>query len=231
MLVLGIGVGGSLMAWLAFALVVLGIIYFAINYRGFRRGLLFTLLGITVLGAVGGVVAYFYNQQEEQRRQAERHAALTLIKPNQVETTDATLSIGTYSEMKATVTNKSAYHLKELALKITVVDCPATGTTVIPKAAGKGDVAQMRQRSEPSNPFDKIDPTARASKDDWSDLGVPVAKCTAIGQYIATEYALNIPSGQKRAFTGYVRLDHLPPLKPNEWSWNYSIVEVVAGRE
>ena len=67
------------MAWLAFALVVLGIIYFAINYRGFRRGLLFTLLGITVLG---GVVAYFYNQQEEQRRQAERHAALTLITVN-----------------------------------------------------------------------------------------------------------------------------------------------------
>jgi hypothetical protein len=102
------------MGWLAFAILVLGTIYFAVHYRGFRRGLLFVLLGLVALAAVGGVVAWFHSQQEEHRRLV----AKTLIKPE-----------------------------------------------------------------------------------------------------------------QKRAFRGYVRFDNLPPLKPNEWSWHYSIVEIVAARE
>jgi len=53
------------MAWLAFAIVVLGAICSAINYRGFRRVLMFTLLGIAVLAAAGEIVANFYNQLEE----------------------------------------------------------------------------------------------------------------------------------------------------------------------
>ena len=109
------------MEWIAFSIVVIGTIYFSIHYRRFRRGLMFTLLGVAVLAAVGGIVAYFYNQHEEQRRQVAR----ALIKPDQIEIAEATLSIGILSEMKAVVTNNSPYHLAELALRVTVMDCPA----------------------------------------------------------------------------------------------------------
>jgi hypothetical protein len=192
------------MDWLALAVVVVGTVYFTIHYPGFRRGLLFALLGIVALLVLGGVVGWFHSQQEAQQRQIAR----ALIKPDQIEITDAMLWIG--SEMKAVVTNKSPYHLADLALKVTVMDCPA-------------------------NVFDKFDPSPppgfvldRPSAEPRSGKEV---KCTAVGQYVAKEYGVNIPSGQKRAFRGYVRFDNLPPLKPNEWRWHYSIDEIVAGSE
>ena len=191
------------MEWLAFVIVVLGTIYFAIHNRGFRRGLLFTILGIALLAAVGGVVGYFNDQQNEQRRQIAR----TLIKPDQLEITDATLSIGTLSEMKAIVANKSPHQLAELALKVTVVDCPA-------------------------NIFDKFDPPPPPGfepvKKSRPEIGEPFGKCSAVGEYVVREYGLKIPSRQKRAFRGYVSFPNLPPLEQNEWSWHYSIIEIVA---
>jgi len=191
------------MEWLAVSIVVVGATYFAIHYRGFRRGLLFMLLGIAVLAAIGGVVGYFYDQRQDEKRRMARQ----LIKPDQLEISDAILSIGTLSEVKAVITNKSSFHLKELALRVTVVDCP-------------------------TNFFDKFDPPSASGyepvKKAEPGAGKSVGKCTAVGEYVAREYGLNIPSGQKRAFNGYVRFENLPPLKPNEWSWYYSVVEIVA---
>jgi hypothetical protein len=186
---------------------VLGTIYFAVHYRGFRRGLAFTLVALVALVAVGGIVGWLYSQQEEQQRQVAR----TLIKPEQIEITDATLSIGTYSEMKAAVTNKSPYLLVELALMVKVLDCKYYDSANQPTAPPPGFVPDKSK--------------------DGPHAGNIVGKCTTVGQYVAREYSLNIPSGQKRAFRGYVRFDNLPPLREKEWTWHYTIQEIVAGRE
>jgi hypothetical protein len=189
------------MEWLAFAILAVGVTYFAIHYRGFRRGLLFTLLGIVVLAAIGGVVAYFYSKHEDEKHRI----AGQLIKPDQVEIADAALSLDDITS-QVSVTNKSPFLLKDLALRVTVLDCP-------------------------SNVFDKFDPQMPSGlAGTKGDLlpAKPAGKCTAVGEDVAKEYGLNIPSGQKRAFKRYVSFRNLPPLKPKEWSWHYSIVEVVA---
>jgi len=192
------------MGELALAIVLLGTVYFAIHYRGFRRGLIFTLLGVFVLAAVSGVVVWFYSQQEAQRRKIAR----TLIKSDQLEITDATLSIGTSAEMKALVTNRSPYPLKELTLEVTVIDCPTNFFD--------------RSDSSPLSPVKKGE--EQPEKKD--------RKCTAVGQSVVREYWIgSIPSGQKRTFSGHARFDNLPPLKSNEWTWHYSIAEIVADRE
>jgi len=194
------------MGWLALAIVVIGTIYFAIHYRGFRRGLLFSAVGLLLLAAVGATIAWFHSQQEEQRRTV----AKTLIKPEQIEISDATLSIGIGSELKAAITNRSSHHLAELALKVTVMDCP-------------------------QNYFDKFDPVSEVPKGVVGEENpftkykqAANAKCNIVGQYVVRQYGIDIPSGQKRAFSGHPYFTNLPHLKPNEWSWNYAIEEIVA---
>ncbi|MGE3915431.1 MAG: hypothetical protein AB7F78_06995 [Hyphomicrobiaceae bacterium] len=192
------------MDWIALSIFVLGTTYFAIQYRGFRRGLLLMLLGLVALAAVGGIYSYFHNLQQDQRRQV----ALSIIAPNQIELAEAALSLGVPSEMKAVVANNSPHQLAELAVRVTVMDCPA-------------------------KVFDKVYPPQTGDEsvkkgDPWAEFRTQGAKCAAVGQDVARHYGLNVPSGQKRAFRGYVRFDNLPPLKPNEWSWRYSIVEIVA---
>ena len=194
------------MEWMAFSALVLGTFYFVIHYRGFRRTLTFTILGVVVLAVVGGIVSYLFDQQAQQRRQV----ASLLIKPNQIEIADAKLSIGISAELKAVVTNKSPYDLAELALMVTVMDCPGNAfyESAPPPPSGYVLEKQGEQSSEKNS-----------------------VKCNAVGEYVARDYGINIPKGQKRAFEGYVHFYNLPPLKPNEWSWHYSIVEIVAVRD
>jgi hypothetical protein len=53
-------------------------------------------------------------------------------------------------------------------------------------------------------------------------------KCSVIGEGIASSSSMSIPSGQSRAFDESVEFRNLPPLKPNEWSWTYSIDRISA---
>ena len=60
------------MAWLAAAIFGVSVIYFAIHYRGFRKGLLIALGVIAGFGALGDAYLYLDQQQAALKREAAR---------------------------------------------------------------------------------------------------------------------------------------------------------------
>lgn len=172
------------MALLTFFLVVIAVLYFAIHFPRFRRGVFITLGIVFGLGALGGL----YLWAENENANAKRERSKNLIKLNEIAITDATLSLGSLGKLQATVTNNSRYTLTDITLNVSVTDCPAKG--LVPPAV--------------------------------------VFKCTIVGESNASEYSISIPPGQRRAIDTYVSFSNLPDLKPEGWSWSYSIVEVRA---
>lgn len=207
-------VGSDGMEWLALSIAFLGTIYFAIHYRGFRRGLLYVVGGLAGLGVIGGLVAWYNNHQSEERRRV----ASTLIEHGQIEIADAKLSLGITSELSAVVTNRSGHDLAELSLKVIVTDCPRNlFADLIPPQPPSGFVLDPKTGSPEksrANPFDQFD----KSKD--------APKCGIVGQDLVRAYSIDVPRGQKRAFKAYVSLRNLPEMK--EWSWHYTIEQIVA---
>lgn len=108
------------MEWLALSISLLGTIHFAIHYRGFRRVLMYATGGMVVLAALAATVILYNNHQREDRRQV----ASTLIRPDQIEILDAELTLGTFPQLRGNAINRSGYELAELAVKVTVTDCP-----------------------------------------------------------------------------------------------------------
>ena len=51
--------------------------------------------------------------------------------------------------------------------------------------------------------------------------------CRVIGEASAPNYALDIPSGQRRAFREYLSLSNMPTLRPG-WAWSYSVETIEA---
>ena len=110
------------MEWLAFSIALLGTIYFAIHYRGFRRGLMYAVGGVVTLAAIAAI--YFWN--DNRRTEAQRQIASKLIRPDQIEILDAKLALGVAPQLSGTVINRSSHALAELAVKVVVTDCPNT---------------------------------------------------------------------------------------------------------
>ena len=199
------------MEWVALSITFLGLIYFGIHYRGFRRGLLYVTLGLVALGAVGGLVAWYNNYRTEERRRA----ASTLIDSRQIEIIDAKLALGVVPSLTGVVANKGLFPLRELSLKVTVSDCPPNlFSDLIPKPPPGYVLDPPNDASAGENPFAKY----KRAQD--------AAKCGVVGQDVATIYSINVPEGQKRAFQAYISLPNLPQMK--EWSWQYSIERVEA---
>ena len=64
------------MEWVAFAIVALGTTYFAVHYRGFRRGLLFALVGLIALVVVCGAFIWLENEQYSQEHRDPREVPI-----------------------------------------------------------------------------------------------------------------------------------------------------------
>lgn len=108
------------MEWLAFSIACVATIYFAIHYRGFRRGLMFVAGGVIALAAAA--VIYFWN--DNRQTEARRQIASKLIRLDQIRVLDAKLALGSFAEMSGTIVNRSDFELLGLAIKVVVSDCP-----------------------------------------------------------------------------------------------------------
>ncbi|MCC3246755.1 hypothetical protein LG047_15760 [Methylocystis sp. WRRC1] len=75
------------MEWLALSIAFVATIYFAIHYRGFRRGLLFLAAGAVVLAAMAAI--YFWN--DSRQTEARRQIASKLISREQIIISNAQL--------------------------------------------------------------------------------------------------------------------------------------------
>jgi hypothetical protein len=116
------------MEWLALSIALLGTIYFAIHYRGFRRGLMYAVGGVVTLAAMTAI--YFWN--DNRQTAGRRQIASTLIRPDQIEILDAKLALGVAPQLSGTVINRSSHALAELAVKVAVTDCPNTNPFLLP---------------------------------------------------------------------------------------------------
>ena len=182
-----------------------GTIYFAIHYRGFRHGLLYILGGLTMLCVLGGLGMWYSSYQSAERRRA----AAMLIKANEIKITGAKLSLGIAPELSGVVTNRSAYDLAELLIKVTVTDCPRNILAdLIPP---KTEETSKRPGRKPWEQFKKAQDTAN---------------CGIVGEDVVQVYSIDVPRGQKRAFSTFVSLRNLPKMK--QWSWHYSIKKIIA---
>jgi hypothetical protein len=119
------------MGWIFVTAVFLVIVFLSVRYRAFRRGLLITAIGVLALGAVGGVVAYLYDQQEER----EQQRLMRLIKDDDLKFERLTLSqssaLSEFWDLKGNVTNLSRHTLERFALRIEVHNCPEDNQCVV----------------------------------------------------------------------------------------------------
>lgn len=140
------------MEWLALSIAFVATVYFAIHYRGFRRGLMFVAGGLVALSVAWVIYWWHDNQQTEARRQI----ASKLIRPDQIGVLDAKLALGSFPQLSGTIINRSDHELAELAIKTVVSDCP--------RYAAKSDGKRWKLASlAPSPP---IEPTASAQSQD-----------------------------------------------------------------
>ena len=140
------------MEWLAFSIACVATIYFAIHYRGFRRGLMFVAGGLVALSAAW--VIYFWH--DDRQTEARRQIASKLIRPDQIGVLDAKLALGSFPQLNGTIINRSDHELAELAIKTVVSDCP--------RFAAKIDGKRWKLAS--LAPAPPVEPTAPAQNQD-----------------------------------------------------------------
>lgn len=124
------------MALLAVSLFAVAVIYFSIHYPRFRRGV-YIAAGIA-LGLVA--VAGIYIWQEEERVSAERERSKSLVKVSDIEVSNATLSLGVFGRLRATIANNSRHTLTDIILNVQVFECPQViGDSKKPKCRTVGE--------------------------------------------------------------------------------------------
>ena len=106
---------GWFLAAVIVALVVV-VIALAVSSSGVRYVLLAGVLGI-------GLYLWSVQEQDERRSRLARAA----IKVNEIEISDARLSMDAFGKFTATIINHSKFPLKSLTLRISIVDCAEKG--------------------------------------------------------------------------------------------------------
>lgn len=184
------------MEWIAFSIAFLGVIYFSIHDASFRKWV-FILLGASItLGTLGMVALIYRNEKDSERYRENIDRSRNLIRKDQIVLIGPMLSIGAYSQLSGDILNESSYKLKSVSFRVTVADC----------------VSSEQKESALAQP----QPT----------LSLSLAGCEIIGQDVVEMDTLDIPAGQKRAFSGSIRFDNMP--KVERMNWNLEVTEVVA---
>ncbi|TMJ94465.1 MAG: hypothetical protein E6G74_22965 [Alphaproteobacteria bacterium] len=113
------------MVWLFLSVVLIVVVYLAVQFPAFRKAIWVCLAGLFVLVAVGVGWLYYVKIQEDKRAELSRR----LINPDEIVFTDTVLgqSIGGLWRVKGNVTNRSSHELSGFTLKIVVRDCPVPG--------------------------------------------------------------------------------------------------------
>ncbi len=142
------------MEWLAFSIACVATIYFAIHYRGFRRGLMFVAGGVVALSAAWAIYFWHDNRQTEARRQI----ASKLIRLDQIEILDAKLALGSSPKVSGTIVNRSDHELSELAIKVWVSDCPPYK---------KDEWSEFKYVSQPPEPHGNANAPAKSDGEWW----------------------------------------------------------------
>jgi len=115
------------MEWLFAAVVLIVVVYLAIQFPAFRKAIWICLALLLV--AVAAVAGALYYQQIEGEKRAE--LSRRLIRPDEIVITDSVLG-SPYGSWKVTgnITNRSSHELSGFTLKIKVQDCPQSGRCV-----------------------------------------------------------------------------------------------------
>jgi hypothetical protein len=232
------------MEWLALSLAFIATMFFSLHYPSFRRGLahVAVVLIATTIAVVAAIGLFSWVQS--LRTEARRQAASKLIKPEQIELVEPSLTLGTPPSLAATILNKSKYDLAELEIRILLSDCPAASraASISEKEWGefiRGESNSRESKTAPrTNMFDDLIPRkpVEGMFDDLPDLTRSPSKadtsknhgkeCGVVGEHVAQVSALHVPKGQKRALNTPVHFSDLPTL--SEWNWSYSIERAFA---
>src|SRR5262245_16805460 len=112
------------MVWLFLSVLLVVVVYLAIQSQAFRKALRVCLAVLFIVVAGGAAWLYYINVEEDKQRELSRR----LIRPDEIVFTDTVLG-QTYGswKVKGNVTNRSSHELSGFTLKIIVQDCPVSG--------------------------------------------------------------------------------------------------------
>ena len=112
------------MVWLFLSVLLVVVVYLAIQSQAFRKALRVCLAVLFIVVAGGAAWLYYINVEEDKQRELSRR----LIRPDEIVFTDTVLG-QTYGswKVKGNVTNRSSHELSGFTLKIKVQDCPVSG--------------------------------------------------------------------------------------------------------
>jgi hypothetical protein len=111
------------MVWLFLSVLLVVVVYLAIQSQGFRKALRVCLAVLFILGVgVAGLLYYLQIERDKQQELSRR-----LIRLDEIVFTDTVLG-QTYGSwrVKGNVTNRSSHELSGFTIKIEVQDCPVS---------------------------------------------------------------------------------------------------------
>lgn len=112
------------MVWLFISVVMIIVVYLAVQFPAFRKAILVCLALLFIAVAAGAGWLYYEKIENDKRKELSRR----LIRPDEIVFTDTVLA-QTYGswKVKGNVTNRSSHELSGFTLKIIVRDCPVSG--------------------------------------------------------------------------------------------------------
>lgn len=112
------------MIWLFLSVLLVVLVYLAIQFPAFRKALRVCLTVLFIAVVAGAAWLYYGKLEEDKQRELSRR----LIRPDEIIFTDTVLG-QTYGswKVKGNVTNRSPNELSGFTLKIKVQDCPVSG--------------------------------------------------------------------------------------------------------
>lgn len=113
------------MVWLFISVVLIAVLYLAVQFPAFRKAIWICLALLFIVVAAGVGWLYYLKIEDDKRAELSRR----LIRPDEIVFTNTVLdqSIGNLWRVKGKVTNRSSHELSGFTLKIVVRDCPAPG--------------------------------------------------------------------------------------------------------
>ena len=114
------------MVWLFISVVMIIVVYLAVQFPAFRKAILVYLALLFIAVAAGAGWLYYEKIENDKRKELSRR----LIRPDEIVFTDTVLAQTYWSwKVKGNVTNRSSHELSGFTLKI-IVRCPVWANAV-----------------------------------------------------------------------------------------------------